>query len=51
MTGAANNTHVRHRLQAKKAGWYAVLDDARIPVTSTPLDQAHIMLSTGNPSC
>jgi hypothetical protein len=40
-TGAANNTHVRHRFQAKKVGWYAVLDDARMPVTSTLLDQAH----------
>jgi hypothetical protein len=51
MTGAANNAHMRHRFQAKKAGWYAVLDDARMPVTSTLLDQAHIMLSTENPSC
>ena len=25
----------------KKAGWYAVLADPRMPVTSTLLDQAH----------
>jgi hypothetical protein len=27
--------------QAKKAGWYAVLEDPHMPVTSTLLDQAH----------
>ncbi len=27
--------------QDKKAGWYAVLEDPRMPVTSTLLDQAH----------
>jgi hypothetical protein len=28
-------------LQDKKAGWYAVLEDRQMPVTSTLLDQAH----------
>jgi hypothetical protein len=41
MTGAANGRRVRHWIQAKKAGWYAVLEDPRRPVTSTLLDQAH----------
>ena len=27
--------------QDKKAGWYAVLEDPQMPVTSTLLDQAH----------
>src|SRR5882724_2678649 len=39
--GAANGTCVRQWFQAKKAGWYAVLEDPRMPVTSTLLDQAH----------
>src|SRR5262249_4518867 len=39
--GAANGERVRRWFQAKKAGWYAVLEDPRIPVTSTLLDQAH----------
>ena len=29
------------RFQDKKAGWYAVLADPQMPVTSTLLDQAH----------
>ena len=39
--GAANGQRVRHWFQAKKAGWYAVLADPQMPVTSTLLDQAH----------
>jgi hypothetical protein len=39
--GAANGERVRHWIQEKKAGWYAVLADPRMPVTSTLLDQAH----------
>jgi hypothetical protein len=39
--GAANGERVRRWLQDKKAGWYAVLEDPRMPMTSTLLDQAH----------
>jgi hypothetical protein len=39
--GAANGQRVRQWVQDKKAGWYAVLADPRMPVTSTLLDQAH----------
>jgi hypothetical protein len=39
--GAANSERVRHWFQDKKAGWYAVLTDPQMPVTSTLLDQAH----------
>jgi hypothetical protein len=39
--GAANGERVRHWIQEKKAGWYTVLEDPRMPVTSTLLDQAH----------
>jgi hypothetical protein len=39
--GAANGQRVRHWFQDKKAGWYAVLADPQMPVTSTLLDQAH----------
>jgi len=39
--GAANGERVRRWFQAKKAGWYAVLEDPQMPVTSTLLDQAH----------
>jgi hypothetical protein len=39
--GAANGERVRHWFQEKKAGWYAVLEDPQMPVTSTLLDQAH----------
>ncbi len=28
-------------MQEKKAGWYAVLEDPQMPVTSTLLDPAH----------
>jgi hypothetical protein len=39
--GEANGNRVRQWFQDKKAGWYAVLEDVRMPVTSTLLDQAH----------
>jgi hypothetical protein len=39
--GAANGERVRRWFQEKKAGWYAVLADPQMPVTSTLLDQAH----------
>jgi hypothetical protein len=39
--GVANGKRVRRWFQDKKAGWYAVLEDPRMPVTSTLLDQAH----------
>jgi hypothetical protein len=39
--GAANGARGRRWIRDKKAGWYAVLEDPRMPVTSTLLDQAH----------
>src|SRR5262245_28008697 len=39
--GEANGKRVRQWFQAKKAGWYAVLADPQMPVTSTLLDQTH----------
>jgi hypothetical protein len=39
--GPANGVRVRRWVQEKKAGWYAVLADPQMPVTSTLLDQAH----------
>src|SRR6266498_34257 len=39
--GVANGERVRRWLREKKAGWYAVLEDSQMPVTSTLLDQAH----------
>jgi hypothetical protein len=39
--GEANEARVRRWVQEKKAGWYAVLADPQMPVTSTLLDQAH----------
>jgi hypothetical protein len=39
--GTANGERVRRWVQEKKAGWYAVLADPQMPVTSTLLDQAH----------
>jgi len=39
--GPANGQRVRQWFQEKKAGWYAVLTDPQMPVTSTLLDQAH----------
>jgi hypothetical protein len=39
--GVANGARVRRWFQEKKGGWYAVLADSQMPVTSTLLDQAH----------
>jgi hypothetical protein len=39
--GVANGERGRRWFQDKKAGWYAVLADPQMPVTSTLLDQAH----------
>ncbi len=39
--GPANGAQVRRWFQDKKAGWYVVLADPQMPVTSTLLDQAH----------
>jgi hypothetical protein len=39
--GVANGERVRRWFQEKKTGWYAVLADPQMPVTSTLLDQAH----------
>jgi len=39
--GIANGERIRRWFQDKKAGWYAVLADPQMPVTSTLLDQAH----------
>src|SRR5919108_246539 len=39
--GPANGERVRRWCQDKKAGWYTVLTDPQMPVTSTLLDQAH----------
>ena len=39
--GSANGERVRRWFQDKKAGWYAVLEDPQMPVTSTLLDQTH----------
>jgi hypothetical protein len=41
MAGTANGERVRRWGQDKKAGWYAVLEAPRMPVTSTRLEQAH----------
>jgi hypothetical protein len=39
--GAEHGERVRHWVQAKKAGWYTVLADPKMPAMSTVLDQAH----------
>jgi len=39
--GTANGKRVRQWFHDKKAGWYVVLEDPQMPVTSTLLDQAH----------
>jgi hypothetical protein len=39
--GTANGERVRRWFQDKKAGWYTVLADPQMPITSTLLDQAH----------
>ncbi len=39
--GEEHGERVRHWFQDKKSGWYAVLEDPKMPVMSTVLDQAH----------
>jgi hypothetical protein len=39
--GKDHGERVRHWFEAKKAGWYAVLEDPKMPAMSTVLDQAH----------
>ena len=41
MAGAANDKRVHQWFQDKKAGWYAVLADLQMQVTSTLLHQTH----------
>src|SRR5713101_1102852 len=39
--GQEHGARVRNWFQDKKAGWYAVLEDPKMPAMSTVLDQAH----------
>ena len=39
--GEAHGERIRHWFETKKAGWYAVLEDPKMPAMSTALDQAH----------
>jgi len=39
--GAEHSRHVRHWIEDKKAGWYAVLEEPKMPAMSTLLDQTH----------
>jgi hypothetical protein len=39
--GEAHGERVRRWFETKKAGWYAVLEDPKMPAMSTVLDQAH----------
>jgi hypothetical protein len=39
--GEVHGEHIRHWFETKKAGWYAVLEDPKMPAMSTVLDQAH----------
>jgi hypothetical protein len=39
--GEAHGERVRHWFETKKAGWYAVLADPKMPAMSTVVDQAH----------
>src|SRR5690349_13114475 len=39
--GEAHGERIRHWFETKKAGWYAVLADPKMPAMSTALDQAH----------
>jgi hypothetical protein len=39
--GAEHGERVRGWMEDKKAGWYAVLEDSKMPAMSTLLDQAH----------
>jgi hypothetical protein len=45
MTGTTNGARVRGWFQDEKVGWYAVLADPQMPVTSTLLDQAHTAIA------
>src|SRR5205807_8512359 len=39
--GEAHGARVRNWFRDKKVGWYAVLEDPKMPAMSTVLDQAH----------
>ena len=39
--GADHGKRVRNGFREKKVGWYAVLEDPKMPAMSTVLDQAH----------
>jgi hypothetical protein len=39
--GEVHGERIRHWFETKKAGWYAVLEDTKMPAMSTVLDQAH----------
>jgi len=39
--GAGHGERLRHWFATKKVGWYAVLEDPKMPAMSTVLDQAH----------
>jgi hypothetical protein len=39
--GEEHGERVRHWIEDKKSGWYAVLEDPKMPAMSTLLDQAH----------
>jgi hypothetical protein len=39
--GETHGERVRRWFETKKAGWYAVLEDPKMPAMSTLLDQAH----------
>ena len=39
--GEAHGERIRHWFETKKASWYAVLADPKMPAMSTVLDQAH----------
>jgi hypothetical protein len=39
--GEAHGERIRQWIQDKKVGWYAVLEDPKMPAMSTALDQAH----------
>lgn len=39
--GEEHGERIRHWFETKKAGWYAVLEDSKMPAMSTVLDQAH----------
>jgi hypothetical protein len=52
MAGTANGARVRRWFQDKKAGWYAVLADPRMPVTSTGIvNLLRLIPSSGTRIC